>query len=258
VSFTVVPIHNLKLEPGTRVPFGNGFVLQDVPGWLKNDREILNDLSRHERLWTLESQHAWVAEYDALSIGEPDPSWKGSKPKSIQQTKFDSVILANIALWLMEPTNVCFTNGFDAISWNVPERPEKLPIAQQVQPCNRLLCHPKDVGNRISVAKIVKAGDLHAVLFSIPRDNAVWESLRATWAALTMNSVDLRYSLFWIGLEALFGADDAGEIGYKLAQRISFCTGATSVATREEAGEADCCKPPEYCRMTVLFTWPAR
>src|SRR2546421_572678 len=36
--FTVVPLHNLKLPASTRIPFGNGFVLQDVPEWVKNDR----------------------------------------------------------------------------------------------------------------------------------------------------------------------------------------------------------------------------
>ncbi len=37
-----------------------------------------------------------------------------------------------------------------------------------------------------------------------------------------MYARDIRYLLFWVGLEALFGSDDGREISYKLAQRIAF------------------------------------
>jgi hypothetical protein len=151
-----------------------------------------------------------------------------TNPNQFQETKFASVILANLAMWFMEPTNICFTNGFHAVSWNKPGQPEKLPVAQQIMPSNRLLCHPKDTGNTISVKKIVEAGSMH-----VPRENAVWTALRATWAALTMNSADIRYSLFWIALEALFGADDSREIGYKLGQRIAFFLADTPADARD-------------------------
>jgi len=48
MSFTVVPLHNLDLGTGTRIPFGTKFVLQDVPQWLKDDTRFLGDLSRHD------------------------------------------------------------------------------------------------------------------------------------------------------------------------------------------------------------------
>jgi len=44
---------------------------------------------------------------------------------------------------------------------------------------------------------------------------------------------DLRYPFFWMGLEALFGADDGAEIGYKLAQRISFFLPDTPEVARD-------------------------
>ena len=49
----------------------------------------------------------------------------------------------------------------------------------------------------------------------------MWEALRASWAALTLNSADLRYACFWMGLEALFGAEDGSEVTHKLSQRIA-------------------------------------
>ncbi len=38
---------------------------------------------------------------------------------------------------------------------------------------------------------------------------------------------------FWMALESLFGADDANEIGYKLAQRISFFLADTPEVARD-------------------------
>src|SRR5216684_2508439 len=101
MSFTVVPLHNLSLPAGTRAEFGDGFVLQDVPKWLK-DEPILNDLSRPDRQSTLDAKQALVAEYEAPSIGHPDPSWQGKEPKAIQALKFESAMLANFALWLKQ------------------------------------------------------------------------------------------------------------------------------------------------------------
>ncbi len=43
MAFTVVPLHNLTLDVGTSAEFGAGFVLQDVPQWLR-DEPILTDL----------------------------------------------------------------------------------------------------------------------------------------------------------------------------------------------------------------------
>jgi hypothetical protein len=85
MSFTVVPIHNLELGPKTRIPFGNGFVLQDVPDWLKTDKGIVDNLQYTERCWNRDAKHAWVAEYNAESIGHPDPDWNGDEPKSISR-----------------------------------------------------------------------------------------------------------------------------------------------------------------------------
>jgi hypothetical protein len=93
MSFTVVPLHNLELESGTRAEFGDGFIFQDVPEWLKNE-PILKDISRHDRQGVADARHALVAEYEAAAIGTPDPSWKGKNPKSFQELKFQSAILA--------------------------------------------------------------------------------------------------------------------------------------------------------------------
>jgi hypothetical protein len=111
-----VPLHNLKLPAGSRVPFGTKFVLQDFPEWLRQDKHILTDIGRTERDLTLAAKHALIAEYDASSFGMPDPEWKGTKPRSIQQLRFQAAILANTALWLIQPSPVSLTVGFHALT----------------------------------------------------------------------------------------------------------------------------------------------
>jgi len=222
MAFTVVPLHNLKLPPGTSIPFADVFVLRDIPDWLRKDQQILNSLSRHERESVLQAHHALVAEYPASAIGEPDPDWRGKDRKSIQETKFESAILANLAMWLRQPSSVCFTVGFDALCWPDPDRSEPLPIAQQIQRQDPLHCHPNDVGNIVEPTHLTKSAEIYTALLSVPRGNPVWEALRAVWAALASYSADRRYPFFWIGLEALFGASNPNEISYKLCQRIAF------------------------------------
>jgi len=222
MSFTVVPLHNLQLGKGTRIPFGNGFVLQDVPDWVRNET-FLDYLSYWDRESVRDAKHAFVAEYDADSIGEPDPSWKGEKPKTIQDSKTQIALLANLALWLRLPSNVCCTVILHSIPHPIAGTEETRQVVLRSESQTPLFCHPIDLSNVVSAQHVVKAAEIHVVLCGIPRDNAVWVALRALWAALTMYSADIRYSLFWVGLEALFGADDSsGEISYKLAQRISF------------------------------------
>jgi hypothetical protein len=38
MSFSVAPLRNLSLPDRTKIPFGSGFFLQDVPQWVKDDK----------------------------------------------------------------------------------------------------------------------------------------------------------------------------------------------------------------------------
>jgi len=222
VSFTVVPLHNLKLPAGTRIPFGGGFFLQDVPEWVRQDQQILNGLGRQERESLLEARHALVAEYKAAAIGEEDPEWKGKEPKSIQSLRSDIANLASMAIWLRQPSSVCFTIILHAVSWHVPGYDDMIPIIQSVERQLPLYCHPKDIQSPFTTLHATKAGKLHVALCAVPRNNSVWEATRSFWAALTSYTADRRYPGFWIGLESLFGSNDSNEIAYKLCQRIAF------------------------------------
>jgi hypothetical protein len=77
MSLTVLPLHDLDIGPGARIPFGKNFVLQDVPSWLIQDKATMSDLSQRDRTLVLDSKHALVSEYEAVPTESQIPSGKG-------------------------------------------------------------------------------------------------------------------------------------------------------------------------------------
>jgi len=125
-------------------------------------------------------------------------------------------VLGNLALWLTKPSPVCFTLVIHA------PQVEDEPVAQQIQTHGpMLLCHPRDIGARITASDLGVAQRLHRGLVAVEPTSAVFTAIRATWAGLQMNIAAIRYALFWIALEALFGPEDAREITYRLSQRLA-------------------------------------
>lgn len=161
MSFTVVPLHNLDLPAGSRIPFGTKFVLQDVPEWLRQDEHILNDIGRTDRDLTLAAKHALIAEYDADSLGMPDPEWKGMRPRSIQELRFQLAFLANMAIWLIQPSRVCFTIGFHALTRLDGGRTVDPPFIIHTEREGPYYCHPKDLHNPVSPKHVIKAAKLY-------------------------------------------------------------------------------------------------
>lgn len=219
MSFTVVPLHNLHLAPGTVIPFGK-FTIQDVPEWLRT-APILADLSMRDRSFVHRAQHALVSEYEADSYGYPDPEWTGAQQKGIQDLRWQSALLANMSIWMVMPSAVCLTCGFHALT---PLEGRQLddPFIIDVHETT-LFCHERDVDRAPTANDLEKAGKLFETLSTVSRKNSVWPALRAFWAALTSYPADLRYPLFWQGLESLFGSEtDTSGVSKRLRDRISY------------------------------------
>jgi hypothetical protein len=241
VSFTVVPVHNLDLGVGCRLPFGSKFVLQDVPEWLKEDKQILTDIGRTDRDLTLAARHALVSEYDADSLGFPDPEWKGAKARSIQKLRFQSAILANMAIWLVQPSQVCFTVGFHALT-RLEGRAVDPPIIIHTEREGPFYCHPRDQQNPVSAKHILRAAKLHEKLEVVPRKNVVWAALRAFSAALLSYYPDYRYPLFWQGLESLFTSETkTWKVTERLCERISYFLADNSKDQQDLFDKVDAC-----------------
>ncbi len=221
---TVVPIHNVDLSRDTSVELGGGVRLTATPTWVR-DQKLLERASAQDREAVQRAAHAFVVSYEAAALGDPDPGSTPAGSKSIQESKYELCVLANLALWLSKPSPVCFT-----IVIHAPQFGNE-PVAQQVQSHSTLLCHPQDIEARITASDLDIAQKLHRGLVTVKPTSAVFTAIRATWAGLQMNMEAIRYALFWIALEALFGPEDAREITYRLSQRLAFFL----AANREEA-----------------------
>ena len=88
-----------------------------------------------------------------------------------------------MAMWLRQPSSVCYTVVFHAISWSIPSEQDKVHIVQKVERLGPLHCHPDDVSNQVTYRHLEGAAELHEALLSVPRNNRVWEASRAFWAA---------------------------------------------------------------------------
>ena len=162
-------------------------------------RRILPQLSFSPRKQSvLNSKHAFVAEYEANAIGEPDPEHivkDGERQRSIQEAKTRLAVLGNLAIWLRQPSSLCFTVSLHACMWPIHGEIAKQPILQQSEvsdpvyfPSERskpLYCHPKDEDNPITPQHIVHAAGFYPTLRSIQQGSAVSVALRAIWAGLT-------------------------------------------------------------------------
>lgn len=213
---TVIPIHNVDLDPEGQWEFSDGFVLAALPAWVRK-QPMLENLSRGDREALVDATHGFIVTNEAAALGDPEPDWKGPDPKSIQETKYEHAVLANFALWPSRPCPVHFIIVLHARQF------DSEPTVQQTVRCSsRLLCHPRDKEGRITAENLALAARLHGSLLAITRDTALWTAVRATWAGLQMNIETIRYVLFWIALEAMFGPEDAREITYRLSQRVAF------------------------------------
>ena len=226
MGFTVVPIHNLSLPQGTHIPFGK-FTIQDVPQALFSDG-ILDNLSAHDRASVQRAKHALISEYEADSFGHPDPDWKGTQPKGIQELRWQSALLANMSIWMVMPSAVCLSVGFHALTFLAGSALDH-PFFNGIEHETTLFCHERDFHNVPTLTDLKKASRLFETLSTVPRRNAVWPALRAFWAALTSYPGDLRYPLFWQGLESLFGSEqEVYGVSKRLRDRISYFLAANS------------------------------
>jgi hypothetical protein len=128
----------------------------------------------------------------------------------------------NISLWLVQPSSVCFTVGFHAMTTFYTGDIADPPFIQHHEREGPFYCHSNYVHSQVCPKHVIKAAELYTILETMPRKNAVWAALRAFSAALATYFPDYRYPLFWQGLESLFGSDDDRGVSRRLRDRISY------------------------------------
>lgn len=233
MGFTVIPLQRLTLSMESPMTFGSEFRLTKTPEWLKRD-PMIQRLGFSDSQAVVDSQWCLIAEYDANAIGEPDRRWTGPETRSVQYDKSEGGAMANLAIWLAQPCAVCYTSVLHGLRQEVPGMPRSVPMLQQIETHTSLYCHPHDLDRVPNVDQLRRAGEIFDLLRAVSRGNALWSGLRSTWAGLLMPHRDIRYSLLWVGIEALLGPDNSGsEITYKLSQRIAFLISSSSVEAKE-------------------------
>jgi Apea-like HEPN len=233
MAFTVIPLNNLLIPNGSVIPFGKTFVLQDVPKWVKQE-EATAPFSRHAVREILAANHALVAEYQASAMGEPDPEWAGSRPRSIQECRFQAAYLANFAIWLEVPSKLCFTLGLHALTKVEGGNVSDAPFVLGTERADPFYCYPREEGNIVTLDHLKRAANFYGLLETIPRGNPVWAALRAFSGSLRSYYAEYRYPLFWQGLESLFGSENEWYgINKRLRNRISYFLADDATSQKE-------------------------
>ncbi len=143
-------------------------------------------------------------------------------PNGLGRSRWESALLANMSMWMVMPSTVCVTCGFHALT-SIGGRQLESPAVIDNDSEGTLYCHERDLHNVPTLNDLRKAARLFDTLSTVHRKNSVWPALRAFWAALTSYDADLRYPLFWQGLESLFGSDtDTSGVSKRLRDRISY------------------------------------
>lgn len=227
---SVAPVEYRHPEGALELPFdfGHGVILTRKPEWL-TDEGITKHLGYVHRERLADSgPYALVVEYDAASLGDTDPDWKGSKPYSKQASALERMWLVELALWIARPSGLTFRSVVHADrshdTWGLREFPFDV---------RRLIPHPKDANARLTNDDLELARNLGRPLPELPRGGAIWTALWMLRAALSDMRWEIRFLPLWVALEALFGPEDPREITYRLSQRVAFFLASDRQEARE-------------------------
>ena len=153
---------------------------------------------------------AFVAKYEANSMGDPDPDWKGITVRSRQERALDAIRFANVAIWLAQPSAM----GFEFFLHLSTEEIGGV-LVRRSGTFAMLRTNHDYVGAVVGSVHLSTARDFAQALTTIPRPGGLATAIRMMWLALTEEMWDTRFLLLWVTLEALFGPED----GY--AKRVS-------------------------------------
>jgi hypothetical protein len=213
------------------VELGNNVVLCPRPDWLITE-EITYGLSEQDQTDLNISKYVLMQEYEADSLGDPDPGWTGETPRSKQQKAEEAINLADTALWLAKPSPIGFRRVIVAHS------PSGVWTRVQFGRANPLRCHTLDVDNKYDSSDLQTAKELNRALLGLGWREAIWIACRTLWLALLTREWTVRYLLLWTALETLFGPEDGREVTYRISQRLAFFLSEEKAEVRKKFQES--------------------
>lgn len=197
------------------IDIGWGVHLVALPGWLKQ-QSITGYMSWVQREHYIgAAKFAFFVEYDADSLGEPDPLSKMGV-MSKQHVAAEKLRRANLALWLARPSWAGFPMVISAHEvqgdW----------VHRETYPTDTIRPIDRDAANMLSLADFSLAKKLGDTASTLSIKASTWLAMTLLWRALTELWWENRYLLLWVALEALCGSRNPSETTHRLSQRLGF------------------------------------
>jgi hypothetical protein len=214
---TIAPIHDYfdeALVLSQSFDFDEILSIESLPEFVKEEG-FTKLLSYYQRETLIKkTKLAFIAQYHATSLGDPDPHWQGNSIRSVQDTATEKIILSTIALWLTKPTTL--------INYGIVIHTEKNKgewLLRQTFTPQVLRIHEDDKVNKLTFDDLNLAKELYQHMIQLDRAGSSWIAIRSVFQALCAEQWELRFIIFWIAIEALFGTD--AELTYRLSLRLS-------------------------------------
>lgn len=222
---TIAPLKETWCLPNNMpLPYklGEGIFLDHLPKWLTTEESKDSvDLLRPKFLETIDDNHSLciTVEYEADSLGAPDPDWNGLEKRSIQNNAFEKISQALFALWLLRPTSLYFKEvahiAYDGTEW----------IFRQIANYDARIPLHEYTANEHQLNDFKLAYPLINALTGLDEGGTLRIATHSTIRALTEQDWALRFLVLWIVLESLFGPEDPRETTYRLSQRLALFLG---------------------------------
>src|SRR5215813_6659433 len=142
---------------------GCGVMLGLIQYWAK-EGNIQQDLSLHQRGRINQGTYALSVEYQADSLGDRDLEWKGERPRSKQERALEGITLANLALWIAQPSGL----GLDFMI-HAEKRGREWSLRQS-SVLSELIPHGQDQNAWLNLSDLRLARELTEALTALPRD----------------------------------------------------------------------------------------
>lgn len=162
-----------------------------------------------------QSELALVREYEADALGDPDPTWRGPEPRSVQDSAAHLLLSDWLALWLVRPVDLG-----PAFLLHMEDRSDGWTL-RQITHLDEFVAVPHERPGVFSIGDLEEARHVAEALRARPYGTPLGVALTVTHHALTQHIWEFRYAVLWMALEMLLGPNDAGEVTRTLATRAA-------------------------------------
>ncbi|MBA7658101.1 hypothetical protein ES703_66049 [subsurface metagenome] len=218
---SVAPVQYSDVEKKVNVPIdlGNNVLLSELPDWVKNEN-IVVELHPRQKTELLEyTKYALIAKYEAEKLEEIDEEWFPNLKWTKLKTAKEKIALANLSLWISKPSSLRYELVISA------QKEYNNWIWKEISHNTSFNPHKNYQHQKMDMSDIENTRKIFAGIKTVKMQGATWVAIYSLITALMERTWEVRYLLFWIALEALFGSDDPREITYRLSQRTSLFLG---------------------------------